>query len=507
MTRFYFHLTTDSTSGLPTTEQSALTATFTVEAATLNRGMDTNISTGSVQQTRNSLGPRTTSLEDHYHTRFVSPPIYQSSVAANTWTYNFATRTTSTSANFPVSGTNQPVYVNCYVWRPSTSTKVGTILDGNTASLAGEGAINTMIAQIVTFTGSAVSSVQNGDVIILEIWFRITQAGTTAYNEDFLFDGTVVNTVNGGTVTSPASFLETPETLSLTPSSGPITMTIASTKTLVNKFIEAVGGEESQLDHWGTTMLFPTTSGGIEYHAPLDVGGDRSFSSSNNDPGFADGITNTVRMRAIGSGTTYTIDTTNQTIEVDGSVPRLYFIREPRSLKFENIEVTHYYKMATPYNGPSYGGAEIGARGSHDINDPLVRTYYVRHGFGNLIWYRMKEENHPSACDNQGQVSSVAFNADTWYGVKLVIQTMANGSVRHRTYRDTTDGAGGGTWILMTDFTDDGNNWPGANGGANVTMYKDGITACDDCLFFLRQDDVTNYQMKKISCHEIDPLP
>ncbi len=246
MTRFYFHNVANATTGLPTTEQSTLTVGQSAEGGTasaLNKTMNTTIGTGQVSL---AMTPSGTAAKNCYYTRFVSVPLFQTSIAANTWTYNFAAAEGSTFTNFPVSGTNQPVRVNCYVWRPSTSAKIGTILDGNTASTVTEGTNNQIRSQHTTFTGAAVASMQNGDVIILEIWFIVTPQVSFACT--FYYDGTTVNTTAGSTVTNHASFLETPETLTLAgaqhfdrAASG--TVTIDATPTRRKRAIVTVPGE------------------------------------------------------------------------------------------------------------------------------------------------------------------------------------------------------------------------------------------------------------------------
>lgn len=157
----------------------------------------------------------TASLQNYYFTKFVSDPINQTSVAANTWTYNFAARTTNVAGftNYPVSGTNQPVRIHVYVWRPSTSTKVGTILDGNTASTIDEVASADLKVCQATFTGAAVSSTQADDVIVCEIWFALTAQFGGADACDFAYDGATVNTTKNAVVTNHASFIETPENI------------------------------------------------------------------------------------------------------------------------------------------------------------------------------------------------------------------------------------------------------------------------------------------------------
>lgn len=221
-TRFYFHVEDNTASGLPQTEQSSLTLDKALDLGSKNRIMDTLLPTGTQTELR-LLSIVGTAPQNLYFSKFCSPPLYQSSIAANTWTYNFASNTTTAAANFPVAGTNQAVRVTLYVWRPSNQTKVQNIFDGTSSATANEAATpGTELCQIVTFSGAAVTGMQAGDILVFEVWFQITQAtGANQYNDDFVYDGTVVTTTNNTVVSNHASFIQTPETLNLTPPPNP----------------------------------------------------------------------------------------------------------------------------------------------------------------------------------------------------------------------------------------------------------------------------------------------
>ena len=231
-TRLYFHAATNALSNLPTTEQSSLTSVKDVDAQTVNRTMDTTIGTSqtSIVLTSNA----TSSLQDYYFTRFVSPALSGiSSITAQTWTYNIATMESNTSANFPCA-TQNSVRTVAYVWRPSSQTKVGNIRDNVSDSTTTEGTASTERSHFVTFAGSLVSSISNGDVICFEVWFSITQLIATAYTDTFYFDGTTATTTDNTTVSSHASFLETPQTLTFAAAGGPVDCTVTG-KTIYNK--------------------------------------------------------------------------------------------------------------------------------------------------------------------------------------------------------------------------------------------------------------------------------
>ena len=219
--RLYFHHITNSTSNLPSTTQSTLTAGALADLATINRSMDEEIgTTGQVGLSVNTTG---TSLDNYYFTRFVSPPIYQetNNIPAGSWTYNFAASQSNVRANFPVTSNNKPVYVNCYVWRPSTGTKIGTILDGNTASEVDESAgADVEESHHVVFQGTTVSSLLFGDVIIFEAWFRVDpdqNLGGGGASLTFFYDGNTITTLDNVTVSNHASYIETAGPINLTP--------------------------------------------------------------------------------------------------------------------------------------------------------------------------------------------------------------------------------------------------------------------------------------------------
>lgn len=220
-TKLFFHNATSTVSGtLPSTNQSSLTITLTADAVTVNRSMDTNI--GTAQVTKTIATNASTSQQNLYYTRFVSLPLAAQTISANTWDYNFAAFEDSGTANFPCNLTNS-VYVNCYAWRPSTGAKVGSVLAGNSvADFIEPTQTSTEKVMNGTFSGSAVT-IQDGDVLIMDIIFQITMGNATSRSCRFYYDGTTQNTTDNTTVSNHASFINTPQNLTFY--TAPITMT------------------------------------------------------------------------------------------------------------------------------------------------------------------------------------------------------------------------------------------------------------------------------------------
>lgn len=211
--------------------------------------MNTTIGTAQQALTRNSSNATDVLC---FITKFVSEALNQTSVAANTWTYNFSFKIANdTNQTAPVISTGNlefnPLPVTCYVWRPSSGAKVGNIFDANTAGTTNEffdcsqGAANgtQQFAENGTFTGSLVTC-QVGDVIIIEAWCYSSDNTARASALNYYYDGTTANTTSEAVVSNHASFLQTPENLSFVTVGGPIDMTESASKTYANKFITKV---------------------------------------------------------------------------------------------------------------------------------------------------------------------------------------------------------------------------------------------------------------------------
>ena len=234
-TKLYLHregVGTLPSGTLPSGEQSSLAADanlFDNEDGTENRAMDKTIST-QAQTTLTNTSTGDTNPHNYYIARWVSPPLAQTSVAANTWTLEFAATESNAAANFPRSSTGA-LRVCAYVWKPSNGTKYGDILDGNT-NADGEEAGTSQTVMNCTFSGAAVSSLTAGDaVIVYEMWAVVTQANTSTRTQTVAYDGTTENST-----TNMAARLETPENLAFAYTRSIATETVSSTESTTRVF-------------------------------------------------------------------------------------------------------------------------------------------------------------------------------------------------------------------------------------------------------------------------------
>lgn len=200
-TRFYLKNDTNTLTGtFPTSEQGAGTADVTWTSANTLRTMNTTIGTFQTNATGVNAS---TSQQRHFIRMFASPLIAAQTIAAQTWTFFCGDQEANAAANY---WTN---IVNVYVWRPSSGTKVGTIIDGsNGAAMGGSESTTTETVTTWTFSGSAVTA-QDGDVIICEVWAVNTASMSTAYTLTVWYHGTVDTGAEDSAIADAASFVET----------------------------------------------------------------------------------------------------------------------------------------------------------------------------------------------------------------------------------------------------------------------------------------------------------
>lgn len=245
------------------------------------------------------------------------------------------------------------------------------------------------------------------------------------------------------------------------------------------------------LDYWGIKMIHPTKAGGRVWNAPFDKGAKRTLSSGQRD--------GTDDLKPLGSAK-YTIDPATKEMTINGGVPRVYVFDEARSKLFENVEITCYYNSISG-NLASYQGFEIGTRGQHELGGTNARTYYARHSLSGK-YDRMKEEVHPNTLATTTVKTGVTFSRSKYYGMKLIVRTLSDGSgVNIKSYQDLSDGANGGTWNLMFDYTDKST---GSWGG--YPIYKPSTANCKCVSTFARTDNATDFRIKKFSIREVGPL-
>jgi len=209
LTRLYLRNKIDTTSNLPTAEQASLTSVQDCMPQTDNLGMFTN--KGIIPSNANIASfAYTVAIKEVYIGRWVYPLTTVTSLSANTWTLLHCSGTGNNIHKFALDA-NKKIYINLYVWRPGTG-KLGTVFEGDsnatTASIPHASAIYRN-----TFSGSSVSSIQNTDFLVLELWSHTSTSSAGNQNAMFYYNGTDETSSDGTSSTNAAAYLETPQTL------------------------------------------------------------------------------------------------------------------------------------------------------------------------------------------------------------------------------------------------------------------------------------------------------
>jgi hypothetical protein len=218
----------------------------------------------------------------------------------------------------------------------------------------------------------------------------------------------------------------------------------------------------------------------------------------------------------------------NESIVVDGlgkctmtgDNPRLYVNDIARVKKWNNVEMTVYYRaIATDPAASIHVHCRLAGRTEHQDEYLCCASGHTAGMFEikeNAVIELRKELIHPAYADDVISSTSGA-PTNTWIGMKLVLRD-ESGNTRVIGYRDTTDGLNGGTWTKVVEKLDSG-NWAFTD-STEITTYNacgDGSGTCnkltpntskiqgDANSCYLRCDGCT-IEFKKFSIREINAI-
>ena len=204
-TRLYFHNASLSIPGsLPTNEQSTKTSGNTWTGSTTLRTMNTTIGSSQVTVSDTISTDISETSVDGFVRFFSTSPIGSPVTISGFLTLNIAT-SVSNSSNANANDWDIS-WLNLYVWRPATNTKISTLYQG---SIPARTSANTSEVVDIYYGISLTSqTVVAGDVIICEIWDSYTNNDGSSFTANIYYDGNTVNTIQGAVVSNHASFIE-----------------------------------------------------------------------------------------------------------------------------------------------------------------------------------------------------------------------------------------------------------------------------------------------------------
>lgn len=98
--------------------------------------------------------------------------------------------------------------VNIYVWRPSTNSLVGYILDGAGFAFSTKPYLATEnVTHITGILGAPVTAIE-GDIVVVEVWTTLTQTTANYYQGTWYYNGTTENNTNAAAVSNHASYIQ-----------------------------------------------------------------------------------------------------------------------------------------------------------------------------------------------------------------------------------------------------------------------------------------------------------
>ena len=261
---------------------------------------------------------------------------------------------------------------------------------------------------------------------------------------------------------------------------------------------------ESIIDPLGVKMIHPTRKGGRTWFSKWNTARDlRKGATDPGDSEFQNRGGGTFGVAADGVAT------------ANGALNRHYIWDQSAAKKWQNIEVTFYgnYTKLQPAAGaakPPPSGLMIEVRtGDGHVDEPARQCDGASYSLALYDDGRAefkKEAKHP-VYSTKNPTAKVWPGGGTmpegkWIGFKATIRDVGD-SVELALYRDMTDGAQGGTWEKVLDYTDAG-AWSVGDGSPICGQPANRkLTGAFPVVLFRNDNAVTKY--KKASVREIAP--
>lgn len=209
ITKFYLHdAATPNTGTMPSNSPAVIgggvvgAGTEATGASTARDATDT-IGVANPDTESSITAAATTAAQRLGHRRYVSRPLaaQQVSTGSNTWTFSAAR--SQSNANH-----NASIRCGVYAWRPSTGAQVGVTIHGGITLATFTGTTETAASATHLENGSV--TIQDGDILVFDVYDEFTQGMNVAYTGQFAYDG-----ATEASATTCASFVLSPVALTL----------------------------------------------------------------------------------------------------------------------------------------------------------------------------------------------------------------------------------------------------------------------------------------------------
>ena len=442
-------------------------------------------------------------------------------ITTTTNSYSNTGLTPSTTYYYRVGAVDNAGNIGTYSTQVTGITAADTTAPGQTAGLTATAASATQIN--LAWTASTATDLNHYDI------HRATTTGFTPAAGNKITTTTTNSYSNTGLTASTTYYYKVAAVDNAANIGGYSTQASATTAAAV------------ALDTFGIKMLNPTATGGRVWNSNWHTATSHSWSPASQEPGNEDPQDSMADLicpsfcKATVDAATDTMTCGSNTSPTKASF-RLY-IKDPNCTPSSSpwkwspsTECTIYYKcLSQMETGTIHVHCRLIGPSEHwnaitDENPTGCKTAGHDYAFevrdSGSILLRKEEAHLETTPDGYAtDVLSATNNApyNTWIGLKLVTQKQgANMLVQG--WRDTTDGASGGTWVKMVEIIDNGTNWKlpaGAVAPFNALAAGSGncakISPIDRALTMtasacgLRCDN-QNVQYKKFSVREINSI-